>query len=155
MMRFAEPGKTKDMAERVLNGLADLNTISEADKTETLRAHIARLRMKGESFSISVVLPEGNIIEADGRVAGRQVVLWLEDASIRGEDERTAISRFENNRITAEVDPVAFIEMMSRAPFPLWRMTGAGRINWVNAAYVDAVGAKNVRERKKCPRGSG
>lgn len=146
MMRFAEPGKPKDMAQRVLNGLADLNTISEADKTETLRAHISRLRSEGESFSISVVLPEGNIIEADGRVAGRQVVLWLEDASIRGEDERTAISRFENNRITAEVDPVAFIEMMSRAPFPLWRMTGAGRINWVNAAYVDAVGAKNVRD---------
>ena len=146
MIRFAEAGKPKDMAERVLNGLADLNTISEAEETETLRANIARLRLKGEPFSITVVLPEGNVIEADGRVAGRQVVLWLEDASIRGEDERTAISRFENNRITAEVDPVAFIEMMSRAPFPLWRMTGAGRINWVNAAYVDAVGAKNVRE---------
>jgi len=80
MMRFAEAGKPKDMAERVLNGLADLNTISEADKTDTLRAHIARLRLKGEPFSISVVLPEGNIIEADGRVAGRQVVLWFEDA---------------------------------------------------------------------------
>jgi len=146
MMRFAESGKPKDMAQRVLNGLADLNTISEAEKTETLRANIAKLRSKGEPFSITVVLPEGNVIEADGRVAGRQVVLWLEDASIRGEDERTAISRFENNRITAEVDPVAFIEMMSRAPFPLWRMTGAGRINWVNAAYVDAVGAKNVRD---------
>jgi len=146
MMRFAEAGKTKDMAQRVLNGLADLNTISEAEETDTLRANIARLRRKGEPFSITVVLPEGNVIEADGRVAGRQVVLWLEDASIRGEDERTAISRFENNRITAEVDPVAFIEMMSRAPFPLWRMTGGGRINWVNAAYVDAVGAKNVRQ---------
>ena len=146
MMRFAETGKSKDIAQRVLNGLADLNTISEADETETLRANIAQLRSKGEPFSITVVLPEGNVIEADGRVAGRQVVLWLEDASIRGEDERTAISRFENNRVTAEVDPVAFIEMMSRAPFPLWRMTGGGRINWVNAAYVDAVGAKNVRD---------
>ena len=115
-------------------------------KQKRSEASIAQLRGKGEPFSITVVLPEGNVIEADGRVAGRQVVLWLEDASIRGEDERTAISRFENNRITAEVDPVAFIEMMSRAPFPLWRMTGAGRINWVNAAYVDAVGANNVRD---------
>ena len=74
------------------------------------------------------------------------MVLWLEDASIRGEDERTAISRFENNRITAEVDPIAFIEMMSRAPFPLWRMTSEGSLNWVNDAYVDAVGASNVRD---------
>jgi len=146
MMRFAEPGRSKDTAMRILNGLADLNTISEADETETLRAHTAKLRSSGAPFSISIILPEGNVIEADGRVAGRQVVLWLEDASIRGEDERTAISRFENNRITAEVDPIAFIEMMSRAPFPLWRMTNAGRINWVNDAYVDAVGASNVRE---------
>ncbi len=146
MMRFAEPGRSKEVAMRVLGGLADLNTISEADETLTLRANIAQLRRKGAPFSISIVLPEGNVIEADGRVAGRQVVLWLEDASIRGEDERTAISRFENNRITAEVDPVAFIEMMSRAPFPLWRASGTGQINWVNAAYVDAVGAANVRE---------
>jgi len=146
MMRFAEPGRSKDTAMRILNGLADLNTISEADETETLRAHTSKLRRSGSPFSISIILPEGNVIEADGRVAGRQVVLWLEDASIRGEDERTAISRFENNRITAEVDPIAFIEMMSRAPFPLWRLTNAGRINWVNDAYVDAVGASNVRD---------
>ena len=146
MMRFAEPGRSKDTAMRILNGLADLNTISEAEETGTLRACTAKLRREGAAFSISIILPEGNVIEADGRVAGRQVVLWLEDASIRGEDERTAISRFENNRITAEVDPIAFIEMMSRAPFPLWRMTSAGRINWVNNAYVDAVGAENVRD---------
>ena len=145
MTRFADPGKSKDTAMRILNGIGDLNTISEDIETETLRAHTARLRRSGEAFSISIILPEGNVIEADGRVAGRQVVLWLEDASIRGQDERAAISRFENNRITAEVDPIAFIEMMSRAPFPLWRMTGSGKINWVNDAYVDAVGGDNVR----------
>ncbi len=146
MMRFADPGRSKDTPMRILNGLADLNTISEADETDTLRTNTAKLRSAGTPFSISIILPEGNVIEADGRVAGRQVVLWLEDASIRGEDERTAISRFENSRITAEVDPIAFIEMMSRAPFPLWRMTSTGRINWVNDAYVDAVSAKNVRD---------
>jgi len=146
MMRFAQAGKSKETANRILNGLADLNTISEADETDTLRVHITRLLSTGAPFSISIILPEGNVIEADGRVAGRQVVLWLEDASIRGEDERTAISRFENNRITAEVDPIAFIEMMSRAPFPLWRMTSEGNLNWVNDAYVDAVGASNVRD---------
>ncbi|WP_409432387.1 ATP-binding protein [Litorimonas sp. RW-G-Af-16] len=146
MMRFAEAGKSKDTAQRVLNGLADLNTISESVEDKTLRTYIAQLRTTGTPFSISIVLPEGNVIEVDGRVAGRQVVLWLEDSSIRGEDERTAISRFETNKITAEVDPVAFIEMMSRAPFPLWRMSGSGRLNWVNAAYIDAVKAANMRD---------
>jgi signal transduction histidine kinase len=146
IMRFADPGPSNQLAMRVLDGLADLNTISERADSQPLRIYIRNLRTKGESFSISIVLPEGNIIEADGRVAGRQVVLWLEDASIRGEDEKAAISRFENSRITSETDPIAFIEMMSRAPFPLWRMNSSGRINWVNEAYVDAVGASDVRD---------
>lgn len=146
IMRFADPGKSSQLAMRVLDGVADLNTISERADSLPLRTYIQNLRAKGEPFSISIVLPEGNIIEADGRVAGRQVVLWLEDASIRGEDEKAAISRFENSRITSETDPIAFIEMMSRAPFPLWRMNSAGRINWVNDAYVDAVGASDVRD---------
>lgn len=149
IMRFADPGPSSRLAMRVLDGVADLNTISERSDSLPLRTYIQNLRTKGEPFSISIVLPEGNIIEADGRVAGRQVVLWLEDASIRGEDEKAAISRFENSRITSETDPIAFIEMMSRAPFPLWRMNSAGRINWVNEAYVDAVGASDVRDVTK------
>lgn len=149
IMRFADPGRSSQLAMRVLDGVADLNTISERADSQPLRTYIQNLRTKGEPFSISIVLPEGNIIEADGRVAGRQVVLWLEDASIRGEDEKAAISRFENSRITSETDPIAFIEMMSRAPFPLWRMNSAGRINWVNEAYVDAVGASDVRDVTK------
>ena len=143
MQRFAEPGKPKDIARRILDGLADMDTISETELQGTLRAHVAQLRGDGQAFSISVVLPEGNVIEADGRVAGRQVVLWLEDASIRGEDERTAISRFENQKSLAAQDPVAFIEMLSRAPFPVWRMSGTGRLAWVNPAYVAAVGAES------------
>lgn len=146
IMRFSDPGRSNQLAMRVLDGLADLNTISERADSQPLRVYIRNLRTKGEAFSISIVLPEGNIIEADGRVAGRQVVLWLEDASIRGEDEKAAISRFENSRITSETDPIAFIEMMSRSPFPLWRMNSSGRINWVNEAYVDAVGASDVRD---------
>jgi signal transduction histidine kinase len=146
IMRFADPGPSSQLPMRLLDAIADLNTISENPASFPLRTYIQKLRTLGEPFSISVVLPQGNIIEADGRVAGRQVVLWLEDASIRGEDESTAISRFENSRITSETDPIAFIEMMSRAPFPLWRMNSAGRINWVNAAYVEAVGASDVRD---------
>jgi len=144
IVRFAEPGKQSDFAKRVLNGLADLDTLTDSETSTTLRGHLSRLRRKGEPFSLSIVLPEGAVIEADGRVAGRQVVLWLEDATIRGEDERTAINRFESHRVTAETDPIAFIEMMSRAPFPMWRISGTGRLTWVNAAYINDVGAESL-----------
>jgi len=145
IIRFSERSTTSKAA-RILDGIADLDTISENTDSKPLRYYIQQLRSDGKPFSISIVLPEGNVIEADGRVAGRKVVLWLEDASIRGEDERTAITRFENSRILSETDPIAFIEMMGRAPFPLWRMNSSGTINWVNNAYVEAVGASDVRD---------
>ena len=145
IIRFSEKS-TKSKASRILDGIADFDTISESADSKPLRYFIQQLRTDGAPFSISIVLPEGNVIEADGRVAGRKVVLWLEDASIRGEDERTAITRFENSRILSETDPIAFIEMMGRAPFPLWRMNSTGKINWVNNAYVEAVGASDVRD---------
>jgi len=144
IQRFAEPGRSKDMALRILDGLADLDAIGEADGSLTLRNSLDVLRRNGEGFSITIVLPEGNVIEADGRIAGNQAVLWLEDASIRGEDERTAISRFETQKLLTQDDPVAFIDMLGRAPFPIWRMSSKGKLVWVNEAYVSAVGAENM-----------
>ncbi len=144
IQRFAEPGRSKDMAIRILDGLGDLDAIGEADGSLTLRKSLDVLRRNGESFSITIILPEGNVIEADGRVAGSQAVLWLEDASIRGEDERTAISRFETQKLLTQDDPVAFIDMLGRAPFPIWRMSSKGKLVWVNEAYVSAVDAENM-----------
>ncbi len=146
ILRFSNDGRHRDVAMRVLSALADLDTISDQPQTPTLRTLLGKLRQSGEPFAVSIVLPEGNVIEADGTVAGRQLVLWLEDASIRGEDERTAISRFETSRLTAEVEPVAFVEMMGRAPYPMWRLSGAKQINWANPAYIRAVGVKDLRE---------
>lgn len=144
MLRFSEPGGSHNVAMRVLSGLADLDTVSDKAKRPTLRTLLSSLRQSGESFSASIILPEGQIIEADGRVAGHQIVLWLQDASLRGEDERKAISRFETSRLTAEVDPVAFVEMMSRAPHPVWRLSSTRQINWANPVYIRAVGGNDL-----------
>lgn len=144
MLRFSEPGRYRDVAMRVLSGLADLDTISDSANRPTLRTLLLDLRRNGESFSTSLLLPEGEMIEADGRVAGKQIVLWLQDASIRGEDERKAISRFETSRLCAEVDPVAFVDMMSRAPHPVWRLSSTRKINWANPVYIKAVGGRDL-----------
>ncbi|WP_298914169.1 PAS domain-containing sensor histidine kinase [uncultured Algimonas sp.] len=146
MMRFSEPGPARALPMRILSGLADLDTMSDKPKPPTLRTLLAALRASGGGFSASIVLPEGEIIEADGRVAGSQVVLWLQDASIRGEDEREAISRFEISRLTAEVEPVAFVEMMSRAPHPVWRLSSTRKINWANPVYVRTVGGRDLAD---------
>ena len=144
MLRFSDPGRSRSAAMRVLSGLADLDIVSDKAKRPTLRTLLSSLRQSGESFSSSILLPEGQIIEADGRVAGHQIVLWLQDATLRGEDERKAISLFETSRLTAEVEPVAFVEMMSRAPHPVWRMSSTRHINWANPVYIKAVGGKTL-----------
>ncbi|NNC38229.1 MAG: PAS domain-containing sensor histidine kinase [Acidimicrobiales bacterium] len=145
LVRFAEPGKPKEFAKRVLDGLADHDTISSGEGTHTLRQLVSNLRRKGEAFSATISMPGGKLIEADGNVAGAQVVLWLEDASIRGRDERDAITQFEVEKLTALSDPIAFVDIMGKAPFPIWRMSGTGRIVWTNNAYLKAVGAENLQ----------
>lgn len=144
LVRFAEPGKPKEFARNLLDGLADHNTISSAGTSSTLRKLVGNLRIRGEAFSASIALPGNKLIEADGNVAGAQVVLWLEDASIRAGDEKAAISMFEKEKLTALSDPVAFVEIMGKAPFPMWRLSGGGRIVWANAAYIEAVGANGL-----------
>ena len=140
LVRFSEPGNPKAFGVNVLEGIADHETVSGS----TLRRYIEKLRREGTDFAATIKLPGGQIIEADGKPAGAQVVLWLQDASVRSEDARTVISRFQDDKLQAAKDPVAFIDMMRRAPFPMWRITGSGRIEWVNDAYIEAVGAADA-----------
>lgn len=146
LVRFAAPGKSKDMAKRILSGLADHDTINDGANGPTLRQLVENLRRKGESFSVTITLPGGKMIEADGNVAGAQVVLWIEDASIRGQDEAGALARLETEKLAALSDPVAFVEIMGRAPFPIWRLSGAGQLEWANDHYIQAVSAKSLDE---------
>jgi len=47
IMRFADPGRSKQMAMRILDGIADLNTISERVDSIPLRTYVQNLRTKG------------------------------------------------------------------------------------------------------------
>lgn len=142
LVRYAEPGDPRAYARNLLDGIADHETVSG----ETLRRLVSELRQNGEGFSTSIKLPDGQMIEADGQPAGAQVVLWLQDASVRSADARTVISRFQDDKLKASADPIAFIDMMRRAPFPVWKVTGTGRIEWVNTAYCKAVSNESDQE---------
>ncbi len=146
LVRFAAPGDQKNYVRNLLEGLADHFTISGGQEENTLRKLIARLKTKGKPFSATIRMPGNRLIEADGSIAGTQAVLWLQDASIRASDEQEAISKFEKEKLTAISDPVAFIDVTGNLPFPVWRMSGANRIVWVNKAYIKAVDASSLDE---------
>jgi len=149
MMSFAELGQAGDrpgeLAQEILDGLADFNARSASGEDTTLRQRAQMLMADGASFSLTLTGPSGRQIQADGRAAGRQLVIWLTDAAVRHvEDAQTSTPSVAAD--SAGEDPIGFLDMLGRAPMPAWRMNAAGRLSWVNAAYVDAVEAKDVSD---------
>lgn len=150
MVQFADlgPGVMQDAnpAGALLDGIADYEARSAGGEETSLRQRMAALMSEGKPFSLTLSGPSGRFIEADGRAAGSQLVLWLSDSTIRGLEESGARGRLEEARSLVAEDPLAFLDMLGRAPFPAWRMTASGRIHWVNTAYVDAVEGKSAAD---------
>jgi len=148
MLKFVDvnrrPGAGPDAAGALLDGLADLSARSAAGEDTTLRRRVQSLIDDGQPFSITIEGPSGRVIEADGRAAGAQLVVWLTDATIRGIEEAGQLGRLEETRRILGEDPEAFLDMLGRAPFAAWRISSSGRIEWANPAYLDAVEAEDL-----------
>lgn len=144
LMRFADDGASENPSVRILEGLADLEARDGAGQDATLRERLKQLREEGAPFSLTIIGPSGRFLEADGRTAGARAVLWVTDTTIKGLEESGARARFEEARAAVARDPMAFLEMLGKAPFPAWRMSGAGKLQWVNGAYLGAVGAQSM-----------
>jgi signal transduction histidine kinase len=144
LLRFADDGASEQPAVRILEGLADLEARDGAGQDTTLRERLKQLRAEGAPFSLTIIGPSGRFLEADGRTAAARAVLWVTDTTIKGLEESGARARFEEARAAVARDPMAFLEMLGKAPFPAWRMSGAGKLQWINKAYLKAVGAQTM-----------
>ncbi len=106
---------------------------------ERLRAAVAALRREGAAFSISVATQEGVAVNAEGRPAGSQAVMWLRDGTVdRAERDRLAGALADSDAKTA-----AQADLLDRLPIPLWRRNAALDLVWVNSAYARAVEAES------------
>ena len=153
MFAFAELGERPEVepGAEILQALADFEARSASGETTTLRQRLNVLITEGQPFSLTITGPSGRFIEADGRPAGRQLVVWLTDATIRGLEEAGARGRVDEARQAVGEDPMAFFDMMGKSPAPAWRMSAGGKLIWVNAAYaaaVDAAGPEDVISRQ-------
>ena len=136
----------ENLTDGILKGLSQLSGrfIATKDDVNFTKA-LMELLTQGQSFSARLEMPHGHYIDAEGRVAHGQSIVWLNDQSVRGPDEANAIRRLDIIDIKEEHDLVAFIEMVNRAPFPVWRCDGQGKILWVNPAYVSAVAVDRMQ----------
>jgi signal transduction histidine kinase len=83
-------------------------------------------------------------LKPTGRTAGARAVVWVSDATIKGLEESSARGKLEEARQVIARDPTAFLDMLGKAPFPAWRMSGMGKLQWVNPAYIEAVDGTNL-----------
>lgn len=124
---------------RLLNTLGDLPLEDDGppDEFRKLKDKVRELRQHGIAFSGSVMTHEGRAIEADGRVAGGQVALWLTDPAVRMAEDTGIMGKVREK--TADLHGA--LAQLDRAPIPAWRRTADLSIAWVNQAYVEAVEA--------------
>lgn len=144
LLRFAEASDGPNPAGILMEGLADYEARSAGGEETTLRRRFQELAQKGQPFSLTILGPSGRFLEVDGRAAGSQLVVWLSDSTIRGLEESGARGRIEEARRLVSKDPMAFLDMLGRAPIPAWRMNASGRIEWANQAYIAAVEADGI-----------
>lgn len=144
LLRFSDSASASDPAVRILQGLSTFDAIDSSGATVRLAPLIQRLRREGASFSVTVSTPNGVFVEVDGRTAGPRAVVWILDASVKGVEEGAARGRLEEARQVIARDPAAFLEMMSRAPFLAWRISGSGKLEWANKVYLEALESKSL-----------
>lgn len=115
-------------------------------EVSTVRTAVDKLRSRGESFSLTVNALSGALIEIEGKpVAGRAIMRLR---AVTGE-------RLERVRLGEKLEELSDLllslrEMLDAIPQPVWLRDVAGRLVWVNAAYVQAVeagSAKDVTDR--------
>jgi len=134
-------------ADKLLSGLSELKCLHMSpDKTAGLQNAITTLLENGISFSACLEMPQGHKADIEGRIAQGQAILWINDNSVRGPNEQQAIRRIDRLDVHEEQDLVAFIEILNRAPFPVWRCNAQGKMVWVNPAYVKAVSAVRAND---------
>lgn len=139
LLRFTDDAVSMDPAIRIIEGLADLEARDGAGQDTTLRIRLRELRENGQPFSLTLIGPSGRFLEADGRTAGARAVVWVTDSTIKGLEESSARGKLEEARQVIARDPTAFLDMLGKAPFPAWRVSGVGRLQWANPSYIEAV----------------
>jgi signal transduction histidine kinase len=122
--------------------ILDLNRWLEPGKAAALRRAVEALCSRGEPFSMTLNSLAGHPIEAQGRALGGHAVLRLKDAGGIKRELVELLERYEN--LTAEAAGLrAVVESL---PSPVWTRDAAGKLTFVNQAYVRAVEAKSAAE---------
>jgi signal transduction histidine kinase len=137
----------------VPQSLADLSSIGDqgilVSDLEKLGQHIREAQRSGKGFTQAINLNDSaRKLMVIGNVADPQVypsgaaLLWFFDSTQN-------LSELETMRIEVEQSKTAFSALsalLEESPIPIWHRNPDLRLNFVNRAYVAAVGAENAEQ---------
>ena len=112
------------------------------DEAQALEAAVEALRGRGQSFFMTVTTHAGKTVEAEGRAIGGRAVMRLRDVSGIKSDLADLTARHQQL-----LDHIGALRTLIDAlPCPVWARDAAGRLTFVNAAYVNAVEAADATD---------
>lgn len=117
------------------SALLDFTAWLEPESASALGAAIASLQASGASFNIGIRTKQGELLEADGRAAGRLATLRLRPLS--GERRHITELAYDVRKLSKQVERLSAI--LDGAPFPVWLKDRDHQLIWVNRAYLSAV----------------
>jgi signal transduction histidine kinase len=109
---------------------------------DELKAALDTLFANGRSFNMILRTAAGGHVEADGRAAGTRAILRLRDVAGYKRDLGTILDHHK----TIARDIRSSRALLNALPYPVWLRDQAGKLTWVNEAYVKAVEAKSDSE---------
>ncbi len=112
-----------------------------------LAPHLHGFIATGRPFGLTATTLAGAIVEIDGQLAGGRAVLKIREASGARADLAEAGKHAQQLAHSLQLAEA----LLEAIPMPILRRSSDGRIEWVNQAYVRAVGARSpddVRQRQ-------
>ncbi|HWV80241.1 MAG TPA: ATP-binding protein [Hyphomicrobiaceae bacterium] len=114
----------------------------EPEAARDLKAKLDTLFTQGQPFNLLLRTGAGGDVEADGRVSGGRAILRFRD--IAGYRKQVAEIISQHRQLARDIGLGR--ALYNALPHPVWIRGGSGQIEWVNKAYVRAVGAKSEVE---------
>lgn len=118
-----------------LEDLADFSNWLDEESVSAVNNGLGVLRSAGTAFNIALKTRDGELVEADGRVAGGAATMRIRPLS--GERRDTKELMFDARRLGKQVERLSAI--LDKAPFPIFLRDEPGSLIWVNQSYLHAV----------------
>ena len=127
----------------------------EPAAAQRMEQAVETLRAEGRGFVMTLTTTAGRPVEAEGRAVGGRAVLRLRDVS--GIEHELIDLAARHDRLQSDAETLK--ALLDSLPAPVWARDAAGRLVFVNAAYANAVEAKDsvdavARELEMLDRGA-